>query len=127
MASKNGIAVAVIDGVYSALSQLGFPLPALLSMQEAGYSLCDACQTHCSGFSVSFFHIQSRLIATRIITETEEGGEEEMGRRSLIALVKLVSQQLLIQLSLPKLMLWILLMPTTLLRNLMLTLRVCTV
>ena len=43
---------------YSALCGLGFPLPALATMQEVGVTLSDACwdvRKSLTGFSVSFF------------------------------------------------------------------------
>ena len=52
------IAVLVADGNYSALRELGFPLPALAAMQEAGVQLGQACwdvKQSTSGISVSFF------------------------------------------------------------------------
>ena len=43
MALSSGISVLVVDGDYSALRGLGFPLPALATMQEVGVTLSDAC------------------------------------------------------------------------------------
>ena len=49
----------VIDGkLLRCTIKLGFPLPALASMQEAGFNLRDACwdvKKSLSGFSLSFF------------------------------------------------------------------------
>ena len=35
--------VLVVDGEFTTLHKVGFPLPALASMQEAGFNLRDAC------------------------------------------------------------------------------------
>ena len=44
MADTRGrIAVLVVDGNYSAIHALGFPLPAFAAMQEAGVELGQAC------------------------------------------------------------------------------------
>ena len=58
MAAPSAISVLVVEGEFTALHKLGFPLPALATMQEAGFSLRDACwdvKKSLSGFSVSFF------------------------------------------------------------------------
>ena len=43
MAAPSAISVLVVEGEFTALHKLGFPLPALPTMQEAGFSLRDAC------------------------------------------------------------------------------------
>ena len=43
MQARGKIAVLVVDGNYSVLRALGFPLPALAAMQEAGVQLGQAC------------------------------------------------------------------------------------
>ena len=76
--------VLVVDGNNSALRALGFPLPALAAMQEAGVQLGQACwdvKQSTSGISVSFFwpqtdSRQTRLRVTRpALNVTTSGGE----------------------------------------------------
>ena len=58
MAAESQCSVVVVDGSYSALNKLGFPISALACMQDAGLLLETACwdiKKSCSGFSVSFF------------------------------------------------------------------------
>ena len=60
--TRSKIAVFVVDGNYSALRELGFPLPALAAMQGAGVQLGHACwdvKQSNSGISLSFFWPQS--------------------------------------------------------------------
>ena len=37
------IPVLVVDGEFTTLHKLGFPLPVLATVQEAGFNLRDAC------------------------------------------------------------------------------------
>ena len=56
--AATGTASFVVEGDYSALLKLDFPLPALVSMQDAGFNLRGACwdmRKSLTGFSVSFF------------------------------------------------------------------------
>ena len=73
------IAVLVVDGNYSALRELGFPLPALAAMQEAGVQLGQAywdVKRSTSGISVSFFwpqnSRQSQLSSAQKITKPKK-------------------------------------------------------
>ena len=74
------IAVLVVDGNYSAHRALGFPLPALAAMQEAGVQLGQACwdmKQSTSGISVSFFwpqtdSRQAQLRSTQKITKSKK-------------------------------------------------------
>ena len=75
------IAVLVVDGNYSALRALGFPLPALAAMQEAGVQLDQACwdvKQSTSGISVSVFwpqnsrQTQTQLSTTQKITKPKK-------------------------------------------------------
>ena len=57
-APEHMISVLVVDGTLGALHRLGFPLPALASMQEAGVQLTRASwnvRKTAAGLSVSFF------------------------------------------------------------------------
>ena len=52
------ITVLVVEGNYSALHKLGFPLPTLAAMQEAGVQLRQACwdvKQSSTGISVNMF------------------------------------------------------------------------
>ena len=56
--SARVISVLVVDGEFVALHKLGFPLPALATMQEAGALLTDASwnlRKSCAGLSLSLF------------------------------------------------------------------------
>ena len=73
------IAVLVVDGNYFALCALGFPLPALAAMQEAGVQLGQACwdvKQSTSGLSLSFFwpqnSRQTQLSSTQKITKSKK-------------------------------------------------------
>ena len=80
MADTRGkIAVLVVDWNYSALRALGFPLPALAAMQEAGVQLGQACwdvKQSTSGISVSFFwpqnSRQTQQSSTQKITKSKK-------------------------------------------------------
>ena len=80
MADTRGkIAVLAVDGNYSTLRELGFPLPALAAMQEAGVQLGQACwdvKQSTSGISVSFFwpqiSRQSQLSSAQKITKPKK-------------------------------------------------------
>ena len=55
---KSTIRVAVLEGTFACLSELGIPLPACIQMQSMGLKLGEATWTARStnaGFSVSFF------------------------------------------------------------------------
>ena len=57
-APEKVISVLVVDGTLGALHRLGFPLPALASMQEAGVQLSRASwnvRKSAAGLSVSLF------------------------------------------------------------------------
>ena len=77
--ARGKIAVLVVDGNYSALRALGFPLPALAAMQEAGVQLGQACwdvKQSTSGLSLSFFwpqnSRQTQLSSTQKITKSKK-------------------------------------------------------
>ena len=61
--TQHNISVLVVDGTYHAFSQLGFPIPALAAIQEAGLQIRGACwdvkRSH-FGLSVSFFWPSSK-------------------------------------------------------------------
>lgn len=57
-ADQIAILVKVVKGEFTTLHKFGFPLSALATMQEAGFSLRGMCldvKKSLSGFSVSFF------------------------------------------------------------------------
>ena len=68
-ATANSIKVLVVDGSYSGLHELGFPLPALATMQAVGVQLGQACWDigrSESGLSVSFFWPHSRAGPSKV-------------------------------------------------------------
>ena len=55
---KSSISVVVVKGEFLALYRLGFPFPALATMQDVGLQLCDASwdvRKSATGLSVSKF------------------------------------------------------------------------
>ena len=84
MTVSSSISVIVVDGAYSALQKLGFPLPALASMQDSGLHLKDACwdvKKSLTGFSVSFFWPASPAAITHISRKNKSNNKSKRRRR----------------------------------------------
>ena len=63
------------DGDFLELVKLGFPLPAAVCLQQAGFNLRSACwdvRKSLTGFSLSFFWPASQTPGSRAVSETHK-------------------------------------------------------